>query len=196
MIQCPRSVQLLSISKERGTHGFVYCLWECERRTPVWVGQSIPALVRCINDKAVAAVEKRLHASSLYRCLRKEARKDSHKNWKVLKMARDEIEKINDHLSSFPSVVYCSKSPELWQCASEAAPSQQDAPQTAIMLGNVSGNHIQEISISASETQQSSPLDEEVRDHPRSEEVVVMERALQQTNRVVDDSASSSASLN
>ena len=73
VIPCPANVQLTSVLKERGTHGAIYALWECEKRTPCWIGQSIPALVRSINEKAVIAPEKRLHASSLYRCLRRVA---------------------------------------------------------------------------------------------------------------------------
>ena len=120
IIPCPSSVELTNVAKERGTHGSIYCLWECEKRTPVWVGQSVPALVRSINEKAVMTPEKRLHASSLYRCLRREARKESHKNWKVEKFSRNQVQDLNAHLSQFPSVVYCSKSPELWRCTPTA----------------------------------------------------------------------------
>ena len=117
VIPVPSDINLTEISKERGTHGSVYCLWECEKRTPAWMGQSIPALVRSINEKAVMTQEKRLHASSLYRCLRREARKESHKNWKVEKFSRAEVSELNEFLSGFPSVVVTSKSPELWRCS-------------------------------------------------------------------------------
>ena len=127
IIPCPSNLELTCVSKERGTHGSVYCLWECERKTPVWVGQSIPALVRSINEKAVMNEAKRLHASSLYRCLRREARKESHKNWKVEKFARVQIEELNHFLKTFPSAVFISKSPELWKCAHAAYEVPQDA---------------------------------------------------------------------
>ena len=117
VIPCPANVQLTSVQKERGTHGAIYALWECEKRTPCWIGQSIPALVRSINQKAVIAPEKRLHASSLYRCLRREARKESHKSWKVEKFARADITELNQFLCEFPSIVVTSKSPELWHCS-------------------------------------------------------------------------------
>ena len=117
VIPCPPTVELITVAKERGTHGSVYCLWECECKLPVWIGQSIPALVRSINDKAVLTETKRLHASSLYRCLRKEARKESHKSWKVEKFSRAQIEDINMFLKEFPSAVFVSKSPELWKCS-------------------------------------------------------------------------------
>ena len=131
VIPCPSSVELTSVSKERGTHGAIYCLWEVDRKTPVWIGQSIPALVASINDKAVITVEKRLHASSLYRCLRKEARKESHKSWKVDKFSRTQVSELNKHLKTFPSVVYVSKSPELWRCSQTrpcSPPCQQVEP--------------------------------------------------------------------
>ena len=83
----------------------------------MWIGQSIPALVRSINEKAVMNETKRLHASSLYRCLRKEARKESHKNWKVEKFSRTQVEDLNVFIKAFPSAVFISKSPELWKCS-------------------------------------------------------------------------------
>lgn len=116
IIPCPANLQLTSIGKEHGTHGYCYVLWECERKTSVWLGQSVPRLVRAINEKAVTAPEKRLHASSLYRCLRKEARKESHKSWKVDKFSRAEIVELNRFLADFPSIVVVSKFPELWHC--------------------------------------------------------------------------------
>lgn len=126
VIPVPAGIGLSKIGKERGTHGLIYCAWECERRVAVWVGQSIPALVDNINDKAVTAAEKRLHASSLYRCLRQEARKDSHKNWKVCKFHRGQVAELSSFLAPFPGVVFVTKSPDLWHC------SPLDAPAVAI----------------------------------------------------------------
>ena len=116
IIPCPSNVTLTKVDKERGTHGSIYVLWDIDEKSPVWVGQSIPALVRSVNEKAVINKEKRLHASSLYRCLRGEARKQHHKSWKVDKYNRDALEDMNRFLAEFPSVVYVSKSPELWRC--------------------------------------------------------------------------------
>ena len=116
IIPCPSTVTLTQVDKERGTHGSIYVLWDIDEKSPVWVGQSIPALVRSVNEKAVINKEKRLHASSLYRCLRGEARKQHHKSWKVDKYSRDALAEMNKFLSEFPSVVYVSKSPELWRC--------------------------------------------------------------------------------
>lgn len=126
IIPCPASVTLTKVDKERGTHGSIYVLWDIDEKSPVWVGQSIPALVRSVNEKAVINKEKRLHASSLYRCLRGEARKAHHKSWKVHKYNRDALTEMNRFLSEFPSVVYVSKSPELWRCSQHETGS--DAP--------------------------------------------------------------------
>lgn len=115
IIPCPSEVRLSDVKKERGTHGSIYTLWECELRSPLWVGQSIPALVRSINDNVVHTREKRLHASSLYRCLRGEARKLVHKSWKVEKFSRTDLDQLNRHIGAFPSVIYVSKSPEMWR---------------------------------------------------------------------------------
>jgi hypothetical protein len=120
VIPCPNSVELTGISKESGTHGTVYVVYEVEMRSPLWIGQSIPALVRSINDKAVCNRDKRLHASSLYRCLRGEAKKCSHKSWKVEKFARIDLDPLNRQIKLFPSVVYVSKSPEMWRCGQPA----------------------------------------------------------------------------
>lgn len=125
IIPCPKGILLSSVSKERGTHGSIYTLWECERRTPVWIGQSIPALVKAIND-AVRTPEKRLHASSLYRCLRREARKENHKSFRVEKWQRSQIEDLNAHIALFPSAVYVSKSPELWSCGKSSSDEREN----------------------------------------------------------------------
>lgn len=128
VIPCPSSVKLTMVEKERGTHGSIYALWEVDCRSPVWIGQSIPALVRSVNEKAVWTIEKRLHASSLYRCLRGEARKLSHKSWRVEKYSRSELATLNARIRGFPSVVYVSKSPEMWQCVPPEA-ANQDEPE-------------------------------------------------------------------
>ena len=117
VIPCPSNMQLTNVSKERGTHGSIYCLWECERKQPLWIGQSIPALVRSINEKGILNKSKRLHASSLYRVLRKEARKCSHKNFVVEKFSRANVEDVNSFISTFASVIFCTKAPELWKCS-------------------------------------------------------------------------------
>jgi len=122
IIPCPSHVKLSSVEKERGTHGSIYILWECELRSPLWVGQSIPALVRSINENAIYSREKRLHASSLYRCLRGEAKKQGHKSWKVQKFSRTNLEQLNSHIEIFPSVIYVSKSPEMWRLGQNASP--------------------------------------------------------------------------
>jgi len=126
VIPCPANVQLTFIQKERGTHGAIYAMWECEKRTPCWIGQSIPALVRSINEKAIMSPEKRLHASSLYRCLRKEAKKMAHKNFRVEKFARVDISELNLFLGEFPSIVVTSKSPELWHCSPLATLEEEE----------------------------------------------------------------------
>lgn len=128
VIPCPSSVRITLVEKERGTHGSIYTLWEVDCRSPIWIGQSIPALVRSVNEKAVLAREKRLHASSLYRCLRGESKKQGHKNWRVEKFSRSELASLNARILGFPSVVYVSKSPEMWKCVPQEIP-QEDMPQ-------------------------------------------------------------------
>lgn len=135
IIPCPSEVKLSSVKKERGTHGSIYTLWECELRSPLWVGQSIPALVRSINENAVYSREKRLHASSLYRCLRGEAKKASHKSWKVEKFSRNDLEQLNTHINIFPSVIYVSKSPEMWRLG-ETPPIQQYTDESQLDESN------------------------------------------------------------
>ena len=117
IIPCPCSITLTSVDKERGTHGSLYCLFECDRNLPVWVGQSIPALVNSINTKAILCPNKRLHASSLYRCIREESRKGTHKQWCVKKFDRNLVDDINNFIKQFPSVVFVSKAPEIWRCS-------------------------------------------------------------------------------
>jgi len=116
VIACPSNLTLTKVDKERGTHGSIYVLWSFDAKSPAWVGQSIPALVTRINESAVTNQANRLHASSLYRCLRGEARKQYHKSWKVEKYTRDALTEMNKFLAEFPSVIYVSKAPELWKC--------------------------------------------------------------------------------
>jgi len=127
IIPCPPNVELTSVAKERGTHGSIYVLWECDMKSSAFVGQSVPALVRSINEKAITSPEKRLHASSLYRCLRREARKESHKLFKREKSSRSDIAQLNAFLAQFPSIVVTSKSPELWRCT-EPPEASEEAP--------------------------------------------------------------------
>ena len=115
IIPCPPEIMLSEIQKEKGTHGAVYLLYECDMSTPIWVGQSIPAIVKAVNDKAVLASEKRLHASSLYRCLRGESKKGIHKGWRVERLERGEFNVINAKIKVFSSVVFVSKDPEKWR---------------------------------------------------------------------------------
>lgn len=114
VIVCPSRVRFSSVDKEPGTHGFIYTLWEAEEQLPVWVSQSIPALVRCINAKAVAIREKRLHASSVYRVLRGESLKKMHKSYRCARWSRDDIERLNEHLRAFSGCIVVSKAPERW----------------------------------------------------------------------------------
>jgi hypothetical protein len=129
IIPCPAGIQLTSIMREKISHGHVYCLWECERRMPAWLGQSIPALVRSINEKVVLIPEKRLHASSLYRTLRQQCKKQQHKCWKCSKYNRSEIAELNLFLANFPSIVVVSKSPELWHCNSLSVREEAEEPE-------------------------------------------------------------------
>ena len=105
VIPVPCTLSLTGIAKERGTHGSVYCLWDNNTLNTIWIGQSVPALVENINSKAVFHESKRLHASSLYRCLRKEARKESHKSWKITKFNRSDLNEINQFVKNFPKMI-------------------------------------------------------------------------------------------
>jgi hypothetical protein len=116
VIHCPSSVVITSVDKERSTQGVIYCIWNLDSVGPVWVGQSIPALIRSINEKAIMEHEKRLHASSAYRCLRGESRTRSHKGHGIERFSRNSLEALNTFLRSFTSAVYVSKSPEYWHC--------------------------------------------------------------------------------
>jgi hypothetical protein len=114
-VPVPNTVRLSEIQKEQSSHGLVYLLFECEQRSSLFIGQSIPALTKAINSKAIQVPEKRLHCSSLYRVLRSESKKASHKNYRCLKFKRTAIPDINTYIQKFPSIVFVSKSPDLWK---------------------------------------------------------------------------------
>jgi hypothetical protein len=122
IINAPSSIELTSVGKESGTHGQVYTLWEIERQLPVWVSQSIPAVVEHINKRATHTTEKKLHASSLYRVLRGESVKQAHKNWKVARWARNELGPLNEHIKLFPSCIFVSKAPDYWKVSKATLP--------------------------------------------------------------------------
>jgi hypothetical protein len=122
-VPVPNSVRLSEIHKEQSSHGLVYLLYECEQRSSLFVGQSIPALTKAINSKAIQVSEKRLHCSSLYRVLRSESKKASHKNYRCLKFKRSEVDSINGYIQKFPSIVFVSKSPDLWKTTEQVVES-------------------------------------------------------------------------
>lgn len=170
IIPCPAGVQLTSIAKERGTHGSIYCLWECDRRSPCFLGQSVPALVKCINEKVVLTPEKRLHASSLYRCLRRESKKSLHKSWKVERYSRCDISSLNEFLSGFPSIIVTSKSPELWHCVATGVddstedPEDGEAPPVAAQPAASSGGNNAPLLTADCDTSSSSDRDSSDKD--------------------------------
>ena len=128
VVPCPKGIRLTAIGKERSTHGCIYAIWDTDGKSAVWLSQSIPSLVKIINEKAIASNDKRLHASSLYRCLRRESRKNVHKSKKVEKFGRNDLGALNAFISQFPGIIVASKCPELWHCDTQSIPSELAEP--------------------------------------------------------------------
>lgn len=132
MIHVPKGVELSGVSKEHGTHGSIYCIWEIERKCPCWISQSIPAIIAAINEKAIMNREKRLHASSVYRVIRGESHKMIHKNHCVRRWDRStaSLREINEHIAVFPSCVFITKMPDIWK-VSDAKEGAAEAPASS-----------------------------------------------------------------
>jgi hypothetical protein len=145
VVHCPTDIDLTAISKECCSHGSIYLLWEVEMETPCFVSQSVPAVVKVINELAIGRPEKRLHASSLYRCLRGESVKNTHKTWRIDRFPRTSMPEINAHLKQFASAIFVTKSPDKWRIAKRqvdeaptAAPPSSERGDTRNSLSSAS----------------------------------------------------------
>ena len=58
--------------------------------------------------------EKHLRVSPLYRILRGESTKQTHKNHEIVMLERDEIEAFNRMIRKFPACNVVTKEPEKW----------------------------------------------------------------------------------
>lgn len=139
-IAVPSHMELLSVQKESGTHGYIYTLWEIDHHQPCWVSQSVPAIVSAINNKVVTTREKRLHASSVYRVLRGESCKQSHKNHRVAKFSRQSLKELNAHLQTFVSCMFVTKTPEKWRVLLLPEPSEQ-TPDDQVAVSEERATH-------------------------------------------------------
>jgi hypothetical protein len=124
LVQASNTVRLVKVNKEHSTHGFIYILLELNTASPCWVGQSVPALVSSINTSASGVVGRSaLHASSLYRILRREAKRAEHKGFAIYRYPRNLLDEVNVILAKAPYVIYVTKKPSLWNIALPGAPS-------------------------------------------------------------------------
>ena len=118
LVQASNMVRLVQVNKEHSTHGFIYILLELNTTSPCWVGQSVPALVSSINTNSVGiAGRSALHASSLYRILRREAKRAEHKGFAIYRFPRNLLDEVNMILTKAPYVIYVTKKPALWNIA-------------------------------------------------------------------------------
>jgi hypothetical protein len=123
LVQASNTVRLVKVNKEHSTHGFIYILLELNTTSPCWVGQSVPALVSSINTNASGVVGRSaLHASSLYRILRREAKRAEHKGFAIYRYPRNLLDEVNIILAKAPYVIYVTKKPSLWNIALPGAP--------------------------------------------------------------------------
>jgi hypothetical protein len=58
-----------------------------------------------------------LHASSLYRILRREAKRAEHKGFAFYRYPRNLLDEVNVILAKAPYVIYVTKKPSLWNIA-------------------------------------------------------------------------------
>ena len=113
VIQCPATTEFKRVAKEQETHGNLYIVWERYGRTPCWICQSVPVLIQFMNQRFRDA-EKHLRVSPLYRILRGESTKQTHKNHEIVMLERDEMEALNRIIRRFPACNVVTKDPEKW----------------------------------------------------------------------------------
>ena len=110
-ITTDNNVRIVSVNKEFSTHGILYTIYHKHDNT-IWVSQSLPTMVYVINEN-INDYKKRIHPSSLYRCIRGESKKGVHKNWMVNKFERRNCSDII--FDQFMKIVFIVKTPSEWK---------------------------------------------------------------------------------
>ena len=109
-IYCTPPPRFASVAREPGAQGTLYCLWHPERPT-AWLGQSVPPLLRALNEKGVYY---KLHVSSIYRMLRGQHQSQQHHGWRVLRCGLDDLQPLNELLSTKLDLVVVCRCPDSW----------------------------------------------------------------------------------
>lgn len=111
-------VRLTRVARERGKQGRIYAAW-CPGRTDVcFLGQSATKLCAVVNARRPG--EPRLHASSLYRILRRETLAEASAGLQLRLFLPHDLDALNAHLARFDSVCWVSDELHRWECEVEA----------------------------------------------------------------------------
>ena len=128
VVRAPRTIRIKSVAKENATQGKIYVIWEIDNLNPHWVSQSLPTLLEAMNK--FTCTPKRLCVASCYRIARGECTHGPHKFHRVKVIARSEegIAHLNEHFQKASSIVFVTKTPEIWKLHGEAQGGSGETP--------------------------------------------------------------------
>ena len=112
VVRLPQGVQFTHIKKEKDCQGRLILIYEEDGEDACWLSQSMPAVVRAIND--TVSRPKGLHCSSAHRILRAESLSHVHKNHHVVAYHRHELAALNEHISQLPGCRCVTKDVNAW----------------------------------------------------------------------------------
>jgi hypothetical protein len=125
MLRVP-ALEFCQIHKELGTQGNLYLLFD-KNHSIAFVTQSVPLISKAVFLKTKTI----LYNSSIYRMIRKLAKKQTMKNmWKALKFKREELDEFNLLLKKFNLIFFITKDPDLYCFIAPEPDEHQNSERT------------------------------------------------------------------
>ena len=120
VVRAPSTTRLKTMAKEYATQGNIYVVWGVDNIDSHWVSQSLPTLLEAMNK--VVSTPRRLNVAACYRIARGECSNGLHKFHRVAVYACNEegSEQLNEHLQKARSIVFVTKTPQIWKIHGEA----------------------------------------------------------------------------
>ena len=125
-------LKLREVDKEAGTQGSIYLLWRIGCESVVCAAQSLPALIRWLNEQ-----QDLIHfrTSSMYRVSR--CGQNQHHGWRAERHSRQEIGRLNARLMEFKNLVFLTRSPDSWKLATLPVEEAAHFPGPERCLGQI-----------------------------------------------------------
>lgn len=112
-----------TVTKEMGTQGSIFLLWCIGNDGMVCASQSLPALIRWLNERQDSI---HFRISSLYRVSR--GGQVQHHGWKVARYSISDIDAVNSQLAEFRNLVFLTRFPDNWQFAQTTSGISERCP--------------------------------------------------------------------